>query len=269
MVTGTADYRCESIGGWTGPIDRYESRYVAMKRYGHTYAWIGVTNRRFLVTVSKQPRSVARDRKKGERGSNRRLVSIVSIGRIRSPSTIVTEVHLSNRGEEVSANDEDRTGPDGEYGIAQLNDRGPNNDPERASRGSRSRRRDRIRGRPAGRRHPPRAAAAGTRDANAGWRVERGSISGRGRGDFRRVVSGMSGRRTLPDPNALTIQLVDDHLGHAYVAEETGPALRARTRCCCSGIYRFGFSGYSVSSGSVRSTLETPSPRCSSTRQRS
>lgn len=32
--------------------------------------------------------------------------------------------------------------------------------------------------------------------------------------------------RVLPDLNALSIQLVDDHPGHQYVAEELGPALR-------------------------------------------
>lgn len=33
------------------------------------------------------------------------------------------------------------------------------------------------------------------------------------------------GRRVLPDLNALSIQLVDDHPGHPYVAEELVPAL--------------------------------------------
>jgi len=35
----------------------------------------------------------------------------------------------------------------------------------------------------------------------------------------------MSSRRTLPDLNALSIQLIDDHPGHPYVAEELVPAL--------------------------------------------
>jgi predicted nucleic acid-binding protein len=35
----------------------------------------------------------------------------------------------------------------------------------------------------------------------------------------------MSSRRVLPDLNALSIQLVDDHPGHAYVADELVPAL--------------------------------------------
>jgi len=33
-------------------------------------------------------------------------------------------------------------------------------------------------------------------------------------------------RRVLPDLNALSIQLVDDHPGHPYVADELVPALR-------------------------------------------
>ena len=47
----------------------------------------------------------------------------------------------------------------------------------------------------------------------------------RGRGDIRRDDDGMSDRRTLPGLNALAIQLIDDHPGHAYIAEEIGPAL--------------------------------------------
>ena len=35
----------------------------------------------------------------------------------------------------------------------------------------------------------------------------------------------MSGRRVLPDLNALSIQLVDDHPGHPYVSDELVPAL--------------------------------------------
>lgn len=35
----------------------------------------------------------------------------------------------------------------------------------------------------------------------------------------------MAGRRVLPDVNALAIQLVDDHPGHPYVADELVPAL--------------------------------------------
>lgn len=35
----------------------------------------------------------------------------------------------------------------------------------------------------------------------------------------------MSGRRVLPDVNALAIQLVDDHPGHQYVADELAPGL--------------------------------------------
>jgi len=35
----------------------------------------------------------------------------------------------------------------------------------------------------------------------------------------------MSSRRVLPDLNALSIQLVDDHPGHPYVADELVPAL--------------------------------------------
>ncbi|HET7322726.1 MAG TPA: PIN domain-containing protein [Halococcus sp.] len=35
----------------------------------------------------------------------------------------------------------------------------------------------------------------------------------------------MSSRRVLPDLNALSIQLVDDHPGHPYVANELVPAL--------------------------------------------
>jgi predicted nucleic acid-binding protein len=35
----------------------------------------------------------------------------------------------------------------------------------------------------------------------------------------------MSGTRVLPDLNALSIQLVDDHPGHPYVADELVPAL--------------------------------------------
>lgn len=35
----------------------------------------------------------------------------------------------------------------------------------------------------------------------------------------------MSSRRVLPDLNALSIQLVDDHPGHRYVADELVPAL--------------------------------------------
>lgn len=35
----------------------------------------------------------------------------------------------------------------------------------------------------------------------------------------------MSDRRVLPDVNALSIQLVDDHPGHPYVADELVPAL--------------------------------------------
>ncbi|MDF9747279.1 type II toxin-antitoxin system VapC family toxin [Natrinema salsiterrestre] len=35
----------------------------------------------------------------------------------------------------------------------------------------------------------------------------------------------MSSKRVLPDLNALSIQLVDDHPGHPYVAEELVPAL--------------------------------------------
>ncbi len=35
----------------------------------------------------------------------------------------------------------------------------------------------------------------------------------------------MTGRRILADLNALTIQLVDDHPGHPYVADELVPAL--------------------------------------------
>jgi predicted nucleic acid-binding protein len=35
----------------------------------------------------------------------------------------------------------------------------------------------------------------------------------------------MSDRRVLPDLNALSIQLVDDHPGHPYVANELVPAL--------------------------------------------
>lgn len=35
----------------------------------------------------------------------------------------------------------------------------------------------------------------------------------------------MSDRRVLPDLNALSIQLVDDHPGHPYVADELVPAL--------------------------------------------
>lgn len=41
----------------------------------------------------------------------------------------------------------------------------------------------------------------------------------------RSVVDTMSGRRVLPDLNALSIQLVDDHPGHPYVADELVPAL--------------------------------------------
>jgi predicted nucleic acid-binding protein len=36
----------------------------------------------------------------------------------------------------------------------------------------------------------------------------------------------MTGRRVLPDLNALSIQLVDDHPGHPYVADELVPTLR-------------------------------------------
>ncbi|WP_121823432.1 type II toxin-antitoxin system VapC family toxin [Halostella salina] len=36
----------------------------------------------------------------------------------------------------------------------------------------------------------------------------------------------MTGRRVLPDVNALAIQLVEDHPGHPYVAEELVPALQ-------------------------------------------
>lgn len=36
----------------------------------------------------------------------------------------------------------------------------------------------------------------------------------------------MPGERILPDVNALAIQLVEDHPGHPYVAEEIVPALR-------------------------------------------
>lgn len=35
----------------------------------------------------------------------------------------------------------------------------------------------------------------------------------------------MGPRRVLPDLNALSIQLVDDHPGHSYVSEELRPAL--------------------------------------------
>lgn len=35
----------------------------------------------------------------------------------------------------------------------------------------------------------------------------------------------MSGTRVLPDLNALSIQLVDDHPGHPYIADELVPAL--------------------------------------------
>jgi hypothetical protein len=35
----------------------------------------------------------------------------------------------------------------------------------------------------------------------------------------------MNSRRVLPDLNALSIQLVDDHPGHPYVADELVPAL--------------------------------------------
>lgn len=35
----------------------------------------------------------------------------------------------------------------------------------------------------------------------------------------------MGAKRVLPDLNALSIQLVDDHPGHSYVAEELVPAL--------------------------------------------
>lgn len=35
----------------------------------------------------------------------------------------------------------------------------------------------------------------------------------------------MATRRILPDLNALSIQLVDDHPGHSYIAEELVPAL--------------------------------------------
>lgn len=35
----------------------------------------------------------------------------------------------------------------------------------------------------------------------------------------------MGSKRVLPDLNALSIQLVDDHPGHSYVAEELVPAL--------------------------------------------
>ncbi|WP_254766160.1 type II toxin-antitoxin system VapC family toxin [Salinilacihabitans rarus] len=35
----------------------------------------------------------------------------------------------------------------------------------------------------------------------------------------------MASRRVLPDLNALSIQLVDDHPGHPYVADELVPAL--------------------------------------------
>lgn len=41
----------------------------------------------------------------------------------------------------------------------------------------------------------------------------------------RRSVAGSMTRRVLPDLNALSIQLVDDHPGHPYVADEIVPAL--------------------------------------------
>jgi len=41
--------------------------------------------------------------------------------------------------------------------------------------------------------------------------------------------------RLLPDLNALSIQLVDDHPGHPYVAEELIPALRGDDTLCLFG----------------------------------
>lgn len=43
----------------------------------------------------------------------------------------------------------------------------------------------------------------------------------------RRLSAGgeMSAKRVLPDLNALSIQLIDDHPGHPYVANELAPAL--------------------------------------------
>jgi predicted nucleic acid-binding protein len=40
----------------------------------------------------------------------------------------------------------------------------------------------------------------------------------------RSEASDVASRRTLPDLNALSIQLVDDHPGHPYVSEELAPA---------------------------------------------
>lgn len=41
--------------------------------------------------------------------------------------------------------------------------------------------------------------------------------------------------RVLPDLNALSIQLVDDHPGHPYVAEELVPVLRGTGTLCLFG----------------------------------
>jgi len=43
------------------------------------------------------------------------------------------------------------------------------------------------------------------------------------------------GDRLLPDLNALSIQLVDDHPGHPYIADELNPALQGDNTLCLFG----------------------------------